>query len=75
MYERRNIKVKIYITSILTIMIYIKVMLSGINYYIPMLFNLQYANTINYNFIKIMAVELYMKLSIYTWNTYEYLNI
>lgn len=41
-------------------------MLSGINYYIPMLFNLQYANTINYNFIKIMAVEIYMKLSIYT---------
>jgi len=74
MYECRCIKVKIYYTNHHNAykIICIRVVLSGINYYIPMLYNLQYANTINYNFIRIMAVEIYMKVSIYIWNTYEY---
>jgi len=56
------------------------IILVGFSKSIPILYNLQYGNTINYNFIRIMAVEMFMKLSIYTRNTsipvdIKYLNI
>jgi len=55
------------------------IILVGFSKSIPILYNLQYGNTINYNFIRIMAVETVFLYTEYIntcgYKIFEYLNI